>query len=153
MRSYTCSHRRYLSFCSQFRISQPYPTSESILCQFIGYLGRQHLKYQTIKCYLSGIRYFQIQQSYQDPSLHNLPRLHYVLCGIKSEQAKENRQSRQRLPVTPSILLQIRQLLLLNPTAFNNIMLWAAFLVCFFGFLRRGRSLFPMHPLTILPYI
>ena len=45
MRSYTCSHRRYLNFCSQLRISQPYPTSESILCQFTGYLGRQRLKY------------------------------------------------------------------------------------------------------------
>ena len=103
MCSYTCTHRRYLNFCSQFRISQPYPTSESILCQFTGYLGRQHLKYQTIKCYLSSIRYFQIMQSYQDPFLHNLPRLHYVL-----------RESEGKSPISPmapsnpsSILLQI----------------------------------------------
>ena len=143
MRSYTCSHRRYLNFCSQFRISQPYPTSESILCQFTGYLGRQCLKYQTIKCYLSGIRYFQIMQSYQDPFLHNLPWLHYVLRGIKSEQAKENRHSHQRLPVNPSILLQICHILLVNPTDFNNIMLWAAFLVCFFGFLHSGEITVP----------
>ena len=62
---------------------------------------------------------------------------------IKSEQAKENCQSHQRLPVTLSILLQIRHILLANPTDLNNIMHWAAFLVCFFGFLHLGEITIP----------
>jgi len=73
----------YLNSCSQFGIN-PYPTSEVILCQFAGFLGRQHLKHKTIRCYLSGIRYFQIMQSYHDPFIHNLRRLHYMFSKVSN---------------------------------------------------------------------
>ena len=116
----------------------PYPTSEIILCQFAGFLGRQHLKHQTIRCYLSGIRYFQIMQSYHDPFIHNLRRLHYVLQGIKSEEAKKICPSHQRLPVTPAIANPP-----FNPTDFDNILLWAAFRLCLFGFLPSGKITIP----------
>ena len=56
----------------------------------------------------------------------------------------QNCPSHQWLPVTPAILLQIRHILLLNPTDFDNIMLWAAFLlVCYFGLLRSGEITIP----------
>ena len=45
---------------------------------------------------------------------------------------------KQRLPVTPSILLKVQSILQFNPTEFDHIMIWAASLVCFFGFLRSG---------------
>ena len=90
MRSYTSSHRRYTSFCSTSGTTRPFPTSESILCQFVAYLAQQHLKHQTIKCYLSGIRFYQIIQSHPDPFITNMPKLQYVLRGIKSEEAKKD---------------------------------------------------------------
>ena len=135
--SYTSSNRWYLNSCSQFGI-HPYPTSEVILCQFAGFLGRQHLKHQTIRCYLSGIRYFQIMQSYHDPFIHNLRRLHYVLQGIKSEEAKKICPSHQRLPVTPAIANPP-----FNPTDFDNILLWTAFRLSFFGLLPSSKITIP----------
>ena len=66
MHSYTSSHQRYINFCSVTG-SDTYPTTESFLCQFAGYLGKQGLKHQTIKCYLSGIRYcFIIPRSFEE---------------------------------------------------------------------------------------
>ena len=141
MRAYASSNRRYTKFCSTHRL-QPYPASEDILCKFVAYLGRQHLKHQTIKCYLSGIRFFHIHQAHPNPFLKDMPRLHYVLRGVKSEEAKNNRPSQQRLPVTPQILMQIQQILS-HRDSFDHIMLWAAFLVCFFGFLRSGEITIP----------
>lgn len=72
-----------------------------------------------------------------------MPRLHYVLRGIKSEEAKLQAPSKQRLPVTPAILLKLYSVLEHDPTNFDNIMIWAASLVCFFGFLRSGEITIP----------
>ena len=72
-----------------------------------------------------------------------MPRLHYVLRGIKSEEVKSKVPCKQRLPVTPSILLKVHSILQFNPTEFDHIMIWAASLVCFFGFLRSGEITIP----------
>ena len=72
-----------------------------------------------------------------------MPRLHYVLRGIKSEEAKHQAPTKQRLPVTPAILLKLYSVLLDDPSIFDNIMIWAAPLVCFFGFLRSGEITIP----------
>ena len=69
-----------------------------------------------------------------------MPRLQYVLRGIRSEEARLNRQPRQRLPVTIEVLRKIHSILLLDPNNFDNIMLWAAFLLCF---LRSGEVTIP----------
>ena len=141
-RSYASSNKRFIDFCSSSGM-QPYPASETALCQFAAHLGKQHLKHQSIKCYLSGVRFCQIMQTNCDPFLKDMPRLKYVLRGIKLEEAKEGNRSPPRLPVTPAILLKIQGILLQNPSDFDNIMLWAAFLLCFFGFLRSGEITIP----------
>ena len=117
--------------------------AESLLCQFVGHLGKQNLKHQTIKSYLSDIRYFQIVNCFTDPFIRDMPRLQYVLRGIRLEEARLNRQPRQRLPVTVNVLRKVHSILLLDPNNFDNIMLWEAFLLCFFGFLRSGEVTIP----------
>ena len=101
------------------------------------------MKLQSIKSYLSCIRYYNIEQSHPDPFLKDMPRLHYVLRGIKSEEAKGQTHTKQRLPVTPTLLIKMYSSLRSNPHDFNNIMIWAASLVCFFGFMRSGEITIP----------
>ena len=72
-----------------------------------------------------------------------MPHLQYVVLDIRLEEARLNRQPRQRLPVTIEVLRKIHSILSLDPNNFNNIMLWAAYLLSFFGFLRLGEVTIP----------
>ena len=89
------------------------------------------------------MRFFEIINNGSDPFIKDMPRLQYVLRGIKSEEAKKNKQSNPRLPMTPALLTNVHRILLEDPSNFDNIMLWAASLVCYFGFLRSGEITIP----------
>ena len=122
---------------------QPYPASERILCQFAAYLGSSNISQKTIKAYLSGIRFHHIVSNLQDPEISGMARLQYVLRGIKMTQAKQGTKAqKKRLPVTPRILLTIHPILS-RKQSFDSTMLWAAFLTCFYGFMRAGEVTIP----------
>ncbi len=69
------------------------------------------LKHQTIKCYLSGVRFYLITHSYANPFANDLPKLQYVLRGIKIQEGILGCTQKPRLPVTPKILLTIHNVL------------------------------------------
>ena len=123
-----------------YSIVSPFPVSESILCYFASFLGCQQLSPQSIKTYLSGIRHTQITLGLPDPrQFSSLPRLHLVQAGIQRMYTQQNGTSKQiRLPITPSILLQLRAYWNQHAGEPDSIMLWAASTLCFFGFFRSG---------------
>ena len=68
-----------------------------------------------------------------------MPKLEYVLKGIKRTQAKIRPTSqRDRLPITPAILRRVKDLWSSRPISLDIQMLLAALLLGFFGFLRSG---------------
>ena len=71
-----------------------------------------------------------------------MPRLSQVMRGIKSHQAKQGRQSRPRLPITPTILRQLKRVWNNSAYNFDHIMLWAAS-TSFFGFMRAREITVP----------
>ena len=75
--------------------------------------------------------------------MDSMLRLEHVLRGIKRELSKKSSTSKPRLPMTPNILLKLRSVLEEDPAAFDNIMLWAACCMCYFGFLRSGEVCTP----------
>ena len=86
--------------------------SEHKLCLF-AHLAENGLKYQTVKCYLSGLRYFQISAGMRDLffKVHvSMPRLEYITKGIKKAES-ENPSTRVlvRLPIAPGILLELKK--------------------------------------------
>ena len=109
------------------------PASEGTLVYFASYLART-VRHSTIKLYLAAVRNLHITAGYNDPLKGKLL-LRKVLRGILHYQGQ---QRIRRQSVTPQVLLAIRPVLQswLSPRDFS--MVWAAFNLAFFAFLRCG---------------
>ena len=118
------------------------PINEDILIYFVAHCLRiLSLRICTIQLYLCGIRYHYLWRGL-NPSItncgHPLPRLAAV---IKSAKKTQGAPSKERLPITGSILknmcikLNTKQL---NLSQYTKILLKAAFTSAFYGFLSCG---------------
>lgn len=137
-RVYLAGQKRYLSFCSCANLS-PLPLCEKHVCSYVVYLAEQGLQHSSIKGYLSALRRLQILRGMGDPFVASWPMLECVLKGVKLKQAKcsVSRPSK-RLPITPTLLRFMRKFWEADGKNTDNIMLWAACCMAFFGFLRSG---------------
>ena len=141
--SYDSAKRKFLCFCNQAGLA-PLPVSENLLCRYVAYLAEQGLSPKTVKVYLSAIRHLQVAMNFPDPKMGDLPCLEQVVKGAKREYARQNHTNRERLPITPELLLMMKEVWSRDdPKKFDNVMLWAASCTCYFGFLRSGEVTVP----------
>ena len=138
-KSYSSARNRYLAFCTESALD-PFPVNEHKLSLFVSYAAQSGLKYQTIKYYLSGLRYTQISLNMGDPFAGNImPRLEYITKGIKrAESENPARKTLVRMPITPTILQRLKQEWEKSALTNDTVMIWAACTLAFFGFLRIG---------------
>ena len=142
-RSYDSAKHRFLSFCNQAHLKLS-PISESLLCRYVAHLAEQGLAPKTIKLYLSAVRHLQVSMSISDPRMGDMPRLEQVVKGVKREYVRKNPDKRERLPITPKLLMLMKQVWSRDdPKSFDHTMLWSACCVCYFDFLRSGEVTVP----------
>lgn len=110
--------------------------SEQIVIRYVAYCQHSlHLRYDSIKLYLAGIRFHYIKRRNCDILKNNL-QLNYILRAVKKTQ---NNTKGVRLPITFSILSDICFALstgMLSP--FLDLMYSCVFTTAFYGFLRCG---------------
>ena len=93
------------------------------------------MTHKTIKVYLFVVRNLHFTTGhFKSFEIQLSPRVKRVLKDIKLSQAK-SRPPRSRLPITSPIMCKLRPVLAKSPNDYNNIMLWAACCLAFFGFL------------------
>ena len=124
----------------EYRILDPFPVNEKLLCYFATKLANDGLAPQTIKVYLSAVRSMQLSLGLPCPREEStLPVLKRVLDGIRRARATQNSGTpRIRMPITVTVLRQIRTEINRSPEAEpDRLAFWAIATVAFFGFFFR----------------
>ena len=111
-----------------------FPAS-SLTLEYFCVHASQHVSYETLKVYLSGIRLAHIEREMTDPTKSTS--LHLVCRGIHRQQVDNQRT---RLPITINLLRVLKEQLRISTfyTILEQQMLWALFTVAFYGFFRAS---------------
>jgi len=133
--TYIAGQHRYQNFCRAINATS-IPTSEQTLLLFATHLADSNITYSTIKVYMSTIRHMHVTEGCHEEFYSQLtPRVQLALKGIQKSQATSHTQ-RTCLLITLEIMHSINGLLSEEPHSYDNILLWAACCLAFFGFLR-----------------
>ena len=131
--NYRSAFSRYEAFCTYHKL-QPIPSTEETLILFATELSYTHA-HSSIKVHLSAIAY-HLAIKHHPLDFKRCRRLYYLMRGIKRTQGRTRRR-RKRAPITPKMLKDINIRLFNSSRVYEDkIMLWAALLTGFYGFLR-----------------
>ncbi len=114
------------------------------MVNFVGHLFDIGISVSTVRVYLAAIRDAHIQRHFPDPTHHS-----DVLRALSGFQRLRSLPPDRRLPITIEILSVMNSTLFHSSySKFDRAMLWSAFTLAFFGFLRSDEFLL-QKPSTI----
>ena len=125
--------RNYYLFCAYFGLT-PLPAELQTICCFVEFLARS-MTYQVILNHLSAIRHLHEWSNHDCVILDHVV-LKLMLRGVRR---KYPHTPKQKLPITPEILLNVLERLDLSKP--HDVALRAAFTINFFSFLRTSNMM------------
>ena len=137
-RTYSPGERQFIRFCLHHGFVSPHtpllPSSEATLIHFVPHLSSA-VSCGTIKVYLAAVK--NLNNEFGCPlDFTSMPLFCKTLRGIKCSQSVFKRA---RYPITITVLhLIYSKLQPFYSQAVDSSMLWAAFILAFFGFLRSS---------------
>ena len=121
----------FLTFCMHFKFN-PLPATPYCLAMFAVYLSKRVGSVATIANYISSVMFLHKMCDFPLPD-----RKHFEFrLAMEGLKRKLKRRVRKAAPVTPEILLSIREKLNLHDPL--DATMWALFLVCFHILLRAS---------------
>ena len=140
MKQYHACLLKYLNWCQNMNMVA-FPVHQQNLILFATELSLT-ISHGYIKSHLAAINFFAYTNGYTT-SFVSFKRLYLLLRGIKKCQAKKFKKAK-RIPVTPDMLFTIKFNLFNSSLIYSNkLMIWAAMLTAFFGFLRASEYTSP----------
>ena len=134
-RVYQVGLRHYNHFCKALDI-ESFPVSQKGLSLFTTHLTRS-VSYKTIKLYIAAIKFYNIELGFKD-KVSQMQQLHILLRGIKRKLGSHGLH-KPRLPITlPTMKILHSYLKESHLRHQDQDMLWAAFTLAFFAFLRSS---------------
>ena len=104
-------------------------------------LAKKGISHSSIKVYILATRQLQLWKGLPDPRVESMAKLAQVLRGVRVSSSGSSKFI--RLPITPKILSRIKETWEAEGLSSDRIMVWAAMLLCFFGFFRSGEICAP----------
>ena len=142
-RLYQSGRKQFISFCKEYGIKEVLPVSEETICYFVAHLGDKGLSHSTIQSYMAAVRDLQIDYGFPSPLFAKMPRLERIIKGLRRIRGQQGKAPRQKRPITPAILRQMRAYWVGIGSDYKYTMLWATEVTCFFGFMRAGELVVP----------
>ncbi|XP_070539472.1 uncharacterized protein [Ptychodera flava] len=132
-KTYQVGQSNYIAFCHTHGLT-PTPVTLQSATLFITDLARNGLKFTTIRVYLAAIIRLHTEMGFED-DISNHIQLQRTMQGIHRSLGD---QKRTRLPITIDILVRLKEALRAHASLcdYDKLMLWSAFTMAFFGFLR-----------------
>ena len=131
--TYRSQQRLYLQFCDLAGLN-PVPLSQANACRYIAFLS-QRLAYNSVKLYINVVRIMHLEAGHANPFSNSW----IVDTLLKGTKRVLGAAQKQKLPITPQILLRLFPLI--DFSSSFDVTFWAACLVAFFSFFRRSNLL------------
>ena len=132
-KAYSTHRRSYLSFCEVMGYS-PVPANTQTLSQYAAVLART-LKYSSVKQYLNVVRLLHLEWNLPNPLANNF----HLQCVLRGIRRKLGDTPCRKAPMTLELLRKI--LPFLNMSRLDDVAVWAAMLLMFYGMMRVASAL------------